>query len=102
MLEEFCSLGLLVRNSILRIADLLRDDWTPGAMSLLLFVIAAIYLVAIIYQGFMRIQALRWAIRVIIAAPDRKTFVSQMPDVHRTFTQVRDTRLGWLSTGIQS
>lgn len=95
MLEQLSSLGLQVRNTILQLADLLRDDWTPGAVSLFLVAVAAIFLVAIIYQGFMRTRALRWAVRVISIAPDRKTFVTQIPDVHRTFTQVRDTKPGW-------
>ncbi len=96
MLTEISSIGLLVRNSILQLAELLRDDWTPGAVSLVLLVLALLCGFLILIQRRKRTKALRWAVRTVSTAPDRKAFVAQIADVHRAFTQARDAKPGLL------
>lgn len=95
MLEQLSSIGLTVRNTILGLAEMLRDEWTPGAVSLGLVLAALLFVGLILIQRRKRTKALRWAVRVISVAPDRKAFVSQIPEVHRAFTQAREAKSSW-------
>lgn len=95
MLDQLSWIGLLVRNTILGLAELLREAPAPGVVSLGLVLVAVLFSALIIFQNRKRAKALRWAVGVVNVAPDRKTFVSKIPEVHRTFTQARDAKSAW-------
>ena len=93
--EYIQDLGIRFREIILFGADLLREEWTPGAVSL---GIVGLALVVVIYLGFrdwQRARALAWARRVVSTAENRKDFAQKFIEVDRAFNLVRDSNRRW-------
>jgi len=93
--ETVSDWGLWFRNLILGAADLLREGWTPGIVSLVLMAAAILAAVLHWWRTWQRRRALRWAIRLVERAMDRASFVVELPRINRAFVQTRDSRRRW-------
>lgn len=86
--------GLSFRELILGAAGLLREEWTPGAVSLGLVALAVLAALALVFRDIQRRRALRWARRTVCRAKGRRDFVDKVVDVHRAMTEARDAPRG--------
>lgn len=90
-LDVFVQAGLWFRSIILTGSDLLREEWTPGLVSLVLFALAGVIFVKLFLRDRARLSALNWADRTVKQATDREDFAKKFLDIHREFVAARDT-----------
>ncbi len=100
--QHIQDVGILFRDRILAGADLLRDEWTPGAVSLGLVSLALVIVVFLYFRDWQRIRALNWACRNVSKANDRSSFSDQFIEVDGTFKRSSDTSRQWPASLSQS